>query len=108
MKRIILFICLISIVSCKSDKKTERIESFDENTITINAEIEGNMYFEIIMDVVVLKDDKFHVFYKDFNDEGFSEERVIEAIVKGNKNNQQVVFAIPEEVIPNGLRLDFG
>ncbi|EGV43072.1 hypothetical protein BZARG_1632 [Bizionia argentinensis JUB59] len=108
MKRLFLFFCFVSIISCKSDKKEEQKTIPIDNTITTNTEIDGKMYFEIIMDAVVLKDDKFHVFYKDFNDGGFSGERVIEALVKGNVNNQQIIFAIPEEIIPNGLRLDFG
>lgn len=99
--------CIISFISCKSDKKENIIES-DKSAIVTNNDINGNMYYDVIMDVVVLKDDKFHVFYKDFNDQGFSDQRVIEAIVKGSKDPQQLVFAIPEEIIPNGLRLDFG
>lgn len=99
--------CILSLTSCKSDKKENKIES-EKPTISINNDIEGHSYYEVIMDIVVLKDDKFHVFYKDFNNDGFSDQRVIEAVVKGSKDPQQVVFAIPEEIIPNGLRLDFG
>lgn len=108
MKRIIILICFASLISCKSDKKEQVIEPSDANTIIKNNDIEGNMYFEVIMNVVVLRDDIFHVFYKDFNDEGYSAEKVIEVDVKGKKDNQQLVFALPEDIIPNGLRLDFG
>jgi len=108
MERLFLIICLITAISCKPEKKVEKENIPVDSTITTNMKTEGEMYFEIIMDVVVLKDDKFHVFYKDFNDKGFSDERVVEAIVEGNKNSQKIVFAIPEGIIPVGLRIDFG
>lgn len=107
MKKIILLICFAAFVSCKLDKKEEQIMP-DKNLIITNNDIDGKLYFEVIMDVVVLKDDKFHLFYKDFNDNGYSDQRVIEAVVKGSEDNQQIVYAIPEEIMPIGLRLDFG
>lgn len=107
MKRFIFLVFLVSSISCITDKKEEQ-KAADKNAIITNNDIDGKMYFEVIMDVVAIKDDKFHVFYKDFNDNNYSDKRVIEAVVKGSNEMQQIVFAIPEEIIPDGLRLDFG
>lgn len=108
MKQLILVISFVFLVSCKSETKNKQIIETNDTTIIINNENEGNLYFEVILDAVVKKDDKFHLFYKDFNNNGYSSDRVLEKIVKGSENNQLIIFSIPEEVIPNGLRLDLG
>ncbi|WP_123812054.1 hypothetical protein [Mangrovimonas sp. DI 80] len=108
MRLFFLIFCFVFFYSCKSEKKETKAIEAPNNSFVINDEVEGNLYFEIILEVLVTKDDKFHLFYKDLNDTEYSSERVVERIVKGSENLQTIVFSIPEEVIPNGLRLDVG
>ncbi|QFZ54434.1 hypothetical protein FEZ18_06310 [Oceanihabitans sp. IOP_32] len=108
MKQLVLLIGFVAFFACKSEKKKTQILETEDDTIVVNNEIEGNQYFEVILDAVVKKDDKFHLFYKDFNSKEYSSKRVLEVIVKGSENSQKLVFSIPEGIIPNGLRLDFG
>ncbi|MHA7942474.1 hypothetical protein ACJOV8_005345 [Formosa sp. 3Alg 14/1] len=108
MRLLIILITLISFFSCKSEKKSSKDIEANDHQFVINNEVEGHLFYEIILDVVVKKDDKFHVFYKDFNNSGYAPERALMNEVKGSEDVQSIVFKIPEEIIPNGLRIDFG
>ena len=108
MRPLIILITLILFFSCKSEKKPTKVIETPNNNFVINNEVEGHLFYEIILDVVVKKNDKFHLFYKDFNDNGYTSERVLEKEVRGSEDEQSIVFKIPEEIIPNGLRIDFG
>lgn len=108
MKQLILLFCFFFIIACKFQNKNVKTVENEDSEIIINNKIKGNQYFEVILDVIVKKDDKFHLFYKDFNNNGYSSERVSESIVQGGESNQKILFSIPEGIVPNGLRLDFG
>lgn len=107
MTRWPLFLLLLSFISCKMEQKEQQNEGIDEN-VSIKSELKTTDFFQVEMDAVVLKDDVFQLFYKEYNDEGFSEERMIVAAVTGNTSEQPIRFDIPGGVLPNGLRLDLG
>lgn len=100
------FLCILSCVRTKETKKTNVSEP--QIAIVVNYEAPSYNFFEVEMDVIVKKNDKFHLFYKDFNDNGYSSTRVLEQMIKGKEHAQKIVFSIPEGVIPSGLRIDFG
>lgn len=101
--------CTLCILSCVKTQKTKKIKASEPQiAIVVNHEVPSYYFFEVEMDVVVKKNDKFHLFYKDFNDSGYSSTRVLEQMIKGKENTQKVVFSIPEGVIPTGLRIDVG
>jgi hypothetical protein len=109
MRKFILTVGVLVIIACVKNKETKKTEETDPQiTVVTNHEASGNYYFEVEMDVVVEKNDKFHLFYKDFNDSGYSSIRVLEQMIRGRENSQKVVFSIPEGVIPIGLRIDVG
>lgn len=109
MRNLILMAKILFIISCSRTGKTNKIEVIEpEFTVTANLDAPHNYCFEVEIDVVVKKDDIFHVFYKDLNDKDYSADRVVEQKIKGMENSQIVVFSIPEGIIPTGLRLDFG
>ncbi|MFV0565528.1 MAG: hypothetical protein ACK5NB_06830 [Flavobacteriaceae bacterium] len=108
MKKLILLFSLISVISCRDNKKENQNVVEEQYNVITNDSVADNLYYEVIIGVIVKQNDRFHLFYKDFNDDGYSSDRVIETIIKGSEINQQITFPIPEEVIPNGLRIDFG
>lgn len=106
MRKILPIIFLFLLVTCKS--KNKETPPPQESSILINNKIDRNFHFKVIMDVVVKKDDKFHLFYKDLNTNEYSPDRVLEKSIKGSEKIQTIIFSIPEQVIPSGLRIDFG
>tara|TARA_B110000967_G_C18900429_1_gene574488 strand:- start:6596 stop:7135 length:540 start_codon:yes stop_codon:yes gene_type:complete len=104
MKIFLQIIILVLLVGCKyKNQKTEIHESS-----IIGNKIDREFQFEVIMDVVVKKNDKFHLFFKDLNVKDYSANRVLEKKINGIDQIQTIVFLIPVEVIPTGLRIDFG
>ncbi|MDA9334940.1 hypothetical protein N9Q89_02140 [Flavobacteriaceae bacterium] len=104
MKFFLQIIILVLLVTCKyKNPKTDIHESS-----IIGNKIDREFQFEVIMDVVVKKNDKFHLFYKDLNAKDYSANRVLEKKINGIDQIQTIIFLIPAEVIPTGLRIDFG
>lgn len=107
MSRILIVFCFLAFISCKMDTKEDKSTAIDEN-VSERKNLEGNDFFQLEMDAVILKNDKFELFYKEYNDEEFSEERVITVTVNGSSDTQKLVFDLPAGILPNELRLDVG
>lgn len=95
-KTLWIFVLAISIISCKNS-----------NTEADNKEEEKNV-FSITLNAIVKKDDAFQVFYKENEQQEFTEENSLNVSLKGSENAQDIVFKLPEDVIPNYIRFDYG
>lgn len=86
--------------SCKNDKTLENKEELAPKN-EINT-------FRVAFDLTVLKDDNFHLYYTQDGTINFDENQSVWLPVKGSANQQEVVFNLPQDVIPTHLRIDFG
>lgn len=98
--------CLVS--SCKNDTQKNSHVLTQDKISTTSEERKSTEVFQIEMKVRVLKNDKFQLFFEEFENEGYATERVINVNVNGRNEEQTLVFNLPEGVLPYGIRLDFG
>jgi hypothetical protein len=84
-------------VSCKNEAKKEEVLSVEE--------VKANT-FDVVVDLVIQKDDELILFYKDASISYFDDQHTVYAGVKGSQTAQKVIFSIPEGVTPNDFRLD--
>jgi hypothetical protein len=105
MKNKIFYLSLmlaLVLISCneKNEVKQDNLKEEKEEKINPNS-------FKVIFNVIVKKDDKFHLYYTEDGTINFPEEKSIWVDVKGQEYEQDVVFNFPEDVIPTQLRIDF-
>ena len=101
MKTKFTFVTLVALVlfSCKQESKKAETDT---------KKAEFSKIFKVTLDVKVNKDDTFHLFYTEDGSINFSEESSLWVELKGNPENQQVVFNLHENTIPTQMRIDFG
>jgi hypothetical protein len=87
----------IVFVSCKKEKTDNQIES-EEKSKT----------FDVTLNMVVSQDDNFQIFYIDGSNQDFDENKSLWVSVKGSSEPQDIIFNLPEDVIPSNIRLDLG
>lgn len=88
IKSILLVIILVLFTSCNKDK--------DYNNVNIKIE------------TVIQENDSIRVFYTTDNSINFKEEQAVWKIIEGSIKNQEIVIEIPNNILPNQLRIDFG
>lgn len=103
MKKTILFLSLmglLSLTSCKKeqDKKSEEVAVEEAKSTT----------FDITVELKIKKDDDLIIYYKDGTNEWIVEDKSVWNSVKGSEDFQTVVFKMPEGVLPNDFRFDIG
>ncbi len=64
--------------------------------------------FRVFIDIKVLEDDNFQVFYIDDLESGYSEKNRKTIQVKGISEFQTIVFELPNNVLPKMFRIDLG
>jgi len=100
-KFFILAIVLAGIFSsCKNEKSVDSLE-------VVQPEVVDNA-FKVTLNVTVKKDDTFSLYYTEDGSTDFTKSPPLWMVVKGNASQQDVVFSLPQDVIPTQLRLDFG
>jgi hypothetical protein len=100
MKSNIFAVLLVfTLFSCKDEKKPAAVETPKEK---------ASQTFDVTLNVTVKKDDSFHLFYTEDETINFDEKQSVWVELKGKETSQDVVFRLPEDVIPTHLRLDFG
>ena len=93
-----LFVLLV-LGSCKNEtKKKEGDEKLAELKET----------FDVNFNLIVEKDDTFQLYYTEDGTLNFSDDKSIKSVVEGSANAQDVLFKLPEGVLPTNIRLDFG
>ncbi|WP_338376116.1 hypothetical protein [uncultured Flavobacterium sp.] len=88
IKSIFLVIILALFTSCNGDK--------DSNKVIIKIE------------TVIKENDSIRVFYTSDNSIDFKEEQAVWKKTDGSIKNQEIVIEIPNNILPNQLRIDFG
>ncbi len=103
MKYSLIIACLVfsTLFSCKENSGTE-----SNNTQPV--EVIKEDFFKITLDVVIKKDDNFHLYYTEDGSIKFTEEKSIWTQVKGSDKPQSVVFSLPKDVLPTAIRFDLG
>jgi hypothetical protein len=102
MKKILSFLLVLTLISCKNEKPQ------DQETPKAEAQVTGNDFYTVTLDLVAQKDDAFHVFYTEDGSVNFDENNSVWAEFKGSPNSQKLVFNLKKGVIPNQMRFDFG
>lgn len=88
---------LIILFSCKNEETKEA-----------QSETIKPLLFDVSVELKIKKDDDLILYYKDGSNEWIVEDKAVWYSVKGNENFQNIVFHLPEGVIPNDFRFDIG
>ena len=106
MKKIVLLslIFVTTFVSCKNNEVSEKESVSTEGS----AEVKQDTVFTITLNATVLKDDSFQVYYKNDEMGKYEEVNSLFTEFKGSDKPQDIVFRLPDGVIPDNIRLDFG
>ena len=103
MKKIILMILvIISFISCKNDQKA-KLDGENKKETAIDLDL-----FKVNFNLLVKKNDNFHLFYTQDGTINFNEKNSIWLPVKGSENVQTISFKLPKDVMPTHIRVDFG
>lgn len=94
-----LFLAL-SIVSCKDNKETKEEGKAEATELAPT--------YDVSFTLVVPKDDVLQLFYTEDGSIVFGDDRSVRSVVKGSEAPQEVIFKLPENVLPTNIRLDFG
>ncbi|MNQ83061.1 hypothetical protein D3C85_981310 [compost metagenome] len=92
------FLLTLTLVSCKNEEKKESVTPAVE-------EVKANT-FDVVVDLVIKKDDELILFYKDQSINYFDEKNTVYYGVKGKPESQTITFSVPEGVLPNDIRFD--
>lgn len=90
----LLFVVLLT-VSCKKEEKTNT----EEKQV-----LPAQERFTVVISMIAKEDDIMTLYYKDNTMENYVEDVSIYKEVK--KGDQEIVIALPEGYLPNGLRFD--
>lgn len=96
-----VFLLVITLFSCKNEKLSPEGKAPD-------AAEKKDDFFRVAFDLVIQKDDNMHLYYTLDGSSNFTEEQSVWMPVKGSDKPQEVVFTLPEDIIPALVRVDFG
>lgn len=103
MKRIILIVfCICLFVSCKNENKP-----LDENAEVAEKKVIDTL-FTITLNTTIKKDDSFQIYYRTASQPTYIETNSFFTEFKGSDKPQDIVFRMPDGIIPDYIRLDFG
>ena len=90
---------LVMFVACKNEKNAE--------SEVVSAE-KAKETFNVAFDLVIKQDDSLQLYYKDETMKDWAFDKCVTSVIKGSDNVQQVMFSLPEDVLPTELRFDLG
>jgi len=96
-KILLLLFVSISVLSCKNKEEAQEVKVEEKNNL-----------FTITVDMIVKKDDSFQIYYMEDINEGVNPKNYVDVAVKGSDKSQEVVFKLPEDVVPANIRFDLG
>jgi|GEM_PF-2462394 len=103
-----LKVCLVFLLFCSC--KQVRQQATDEETVTLET-IEDALIapsFTVILTAKVLENDRFHVYFKGFDDRSFVTDNMITSLVVGKDVFQEISFVLKKDVLPIFFRIDCG
>lgn len=97
----LIVLSLTLLTSCKKDKDQQQQEPVEEKVVNL---------VKVSLTATVKKDDNFQLFYKEEDNVEipFAEQDAVWKEVKGSDQSQVITFLLPENALPNYLRLDVG
>jgi len=96
----VISIFLVTLASCKKEEKA------DVATAAPKEEVKQN--FSVEVDVISEKPDNLAIYYTEDNTINFTGERAVWRGVKGQNQEEHLVFDFSEELVPTTIRMDFG
>lgn len=91
-----VLVLLVSLASCKNDKTIETPKAEEDKS------------FNVILDLVVQKDDNFQIYYNEDGSDLYPADKYVDVAVKGKNEPQEIIFKLPEDAAPSSLRFDLG
>lgn len=98
----IIIVLTFSLFSCKKE-----VEVKDAPEKKVENEIKDDL-FRVGFNLIIKKDDNMHLYYTVDGSVKFEEANSVWMPVKGNDEAQDIVFVIPQGIIPSQIRIDFG
>ena len=86
----------ITFTSCKEEEKEVVIVETPKET------------FKVGLDLVIREDDSLQIYYKDPSMDDWGFDKCVTQVVKGSNEMQEIIFNLPEDVLPSELRFDMG
>ncbi len=99
-QKALIFLASIALISCKNEKSVEELPVVEEQPKVSEV--------NLVLDMVVPKDDVFQVFYTEDGTANCSEENSVKVNVTGKPESQKITFEFPENKRINYLRIDIG
>lgn len=94
-KTILIFVSIITLISCGSDKKNEQLET---------SEPKASVKYSLVMDAIYEKDDSIVVFYET---DGFMQyEKPLFYKIKGAPMLQNFKVEIPEGIVVENIKIE--
>jgi len=92
-------LALFILVACKKERSADESKEDASQLPRI---------YEVIVDLVIDTDDDLIIYYKDGQNQWFVEEKAVWRGAIASPTVQQVVFPLPEDIVPNDIRFDIG
>lgn len=97
IKRILAILTIfITLTSCKEEEKEVVIVEKPKET------------FKVGLKLIIKEDDSLQIYYKDSSMDDWGFDKFVTQVVKGRDEEQEVIFNLPENLLPTELRFDMG
>lgn len=105
-KKFLVIVSVIFFISCK-ENKTKAIENTKIDSVIV-AKPKQKENFKVKLNGVFNKDDKFALFYIEYDSEKYNTNKLVTTKFLGSKAPQEISFEVPPDVYPLSFRLDLG
>lgn len=104
VRLMVILVLIGSFISCQKE-----VEIKDGRFRTwLNPDFKLEKGFLIKINMTVIYDDVFKVYYTENITEQFNENKTLQSKISGNKAEQIITFNFPKGIKPHKLRIDFG
>lgn len=97
----LVVIVLLTLFGCKQGSRNNG----SNKKTTLNNE---ENHLMVVLEVKVKEDDVFEIYYYESGEKTFSPHKFVDTKISGKESIQQVSFDLPQGIVPERLRLDFG
>lgn len=96
-----LILSIVVLGSCKKEENKAVVSPADVEAIKNS--------FKVTLNATVTADDNFQMYFsQDDYEAPYQEENSVWVSIKASDKPQDIVFVLPEDVLPNYIRIDFG